>query len=129
MKPLCEREAFCRTFASSQETAAPEFRECGLRLLTSQALIFYLEQASCDALLPYLDASEVSVGVGLDLVYLDFAAVGTPIEVLARITEVSRNKIVFAVEARAGERKLIEGTHLRAVIPAAKLARKEESAG
>ena len=83
---------------------------------STPSMIQLMEQASMSGLDSYLDASETSVGFEVNVRHLAPADIGETITARAELIDVDRNRLTFQVEAYAGERKIGEGTHRRAVI-------------
>ena len=83
---------------------------------STPSMIQLMEQASMSGLDPLLDGSETSVGFEVNVRHLAPADIGETITARAELVEVDRNRLTFRVEAYAGERKIGEGTHRRAVI-------------
>lgn len=84
-------------------------------------MILLMERAAREALRPFLEDGEESVGVDVQIRHLAGAGIGTAVRGLARVTAVEGRKVHFAVECRAGERLLGAGSHVRAVVPVQKL--------
>ena len=84
-------------------------------------MILLMERAAREALRPYLEGDEESVGVDVQIRHLAGAGLGAAVTGFARVTAVEGRKVHFAVECRAGDRLLGTGTHIRAVVPVSKL--------
>jgi fluoroacetyl-CoA thioesterase len=75
-----------------------------------------MEWAARNAITPYLDEQEDSVGTTVHIRHLAATPVGLAVEFSARVIEVNERRVLFRVEAR-DERELVgEGTHERFVI-------------
>ena len=85
-------------------------------------LVLLLERAAREALRPYLEAEEESVGIEVQVEHVGPAALGEEVRAEARVTECDGKKVAFTVRATAGGREVGRGTHRRAVVPLAKLA-------
>lgn len=84
-------------------------------------LILLMERASREALRPFLEQGEESVGIDVNIRHLAGAGMGTTVTGKARVTAIDGKKIHFAVEAWAGDRLLGSGTHVRAIVAVQKL--------
>ena len=83
---------------------------------STPSMIQLMEQASMLGIVSHLDDNETSVGYEVNVRHLAPADIGETIVARAELVEVDRNRLTFRVEAYAGERKIGEGTHRRAVI-------------
>ena len=79
-------------------------------------MIMLMERAAREALRPFLEDSEESVGVEVQVEHLGPAALGDTVRGLARVTAVDGRRVHFAVQAFAGDREIGRGTHRRAVV-------------
>ncbi len=79
-------------------------------------MILLMERAAREALREFLEPSEESVGVDVNIQHVGGASLGATVEGFARVTAIDGRRISFAVEARAGDRLLGTGTHSRAVV-------------
>ncbi len=84
-------------------------------------MILLMERAAREALRPYLDESEESVGVEVNIEHLGPAGLGDTVRGTARVTEVNGRRIRFDVQAWCGQREIGRGSHVRAVAPVQRL--------
>lgn len=84
-------------------------------------MILLMERAAREALRPFLEAGEESVGTEVQIRHLAGAGLGSTVRGTARITGVDGRRVMFDVSAFAGERLLGTGTHTRAVVSVARL--------
>lgn len=115
-----------RTFETRAEHSAEAVGNSGVVVLASASLIWFLETACGDTLADCCDAGEVSIGVDFDLRHLAPSAIGEPVEAVGTVAAVHGNKVDFDVEAHAGGRMVMQGTHRRAIV---ELRRFLEAAG
>jgi len=86
------------------------------RVLSTPHMIAYMEWASRNAIKPFLDENEDSVGTTVNIRHLGATPVGMSVQFTAKVIEVSDRRVLFHVEAR-DERELVgEGTHERFVV-------------
>ncbi len=123
MKPGIESAVASITFVvTSDMTAQLDGREIHPVYGTFWAG-YHSEVAARRAIEPYFDEGENAVGSALSVNHKAMAAVGTSIEVVARVTNVSGNRIVCSVQILTCETQslLAEGTQEQVVLPDAKL--------
>ncbi len=85
-------------------------------------LVLLLERAAREALRPFLEPDEESVGIEVQVEHTGPAALGEDVRAEAKVTECDGRKVAFTVRATAGGREVGRGTHRRAVVTTAKLA-------
>ncbi|CAI8007885.1 Fluoroacetyl-CoA thioesterase [Geodia barretti] len=83
---------------------------------STPSMISLMERAAIEAIDPYLDEGQTSVGFEVNVRHLAPSDIGATVIAHAELLEVSRNRLNFQVEAYDGERKIGEGTHRRAII-------------
>jgi len=84
-------------------------------------LVGLLEWACIELVTPHLDwPAEQTVGVHINVSHSAATPPGLTVTVNARLLEVDRRQLVFAVEAHDGIDVVSRGTHQRAVIDAAR---------
>jgi fluoroacetyl-CoA thioesterase len=103
---------------------AEAFGNKGVTVLATPMLIGFLEGASHQAIEPYLEPGEGSVGTLVNVRHLAAAPIGALVEVSAKVSTVKGRLIEFAVEAHWNEILLMIGVHGRAVIDLARFRRK-----
>ena len=79
-------------------------------------MILEMEMTSGDAINRYLTPGWVTVGTEVDIRHLAASPVGATIRTTARVTDVERRVIRFAVEAFDGERRIGDGRHARGLV-------------
>ncbi|HXG93120.1 MAG TPA: thioesterase family protein [Blastocatellia bacterium] len=79
-------------------------------------MIYHMESAAGEAIMPYLPEGWVSVGVVVNVRHLAATPVGATVTVKAEVIAVDNNTVTFAVEAHDGFEKIGEGTHVRAPV-------------
>jgi 2-hydroxychromene-2-carboxylate isomerase/predicted thioesterase len=120
MKPIPEQTcAQIELTPQSWHTAAAIGNE-GVTAVSTPAIIGFLEQASLEAIKPYQDEDEISVGVRVALEHVGPAFVGEPVICRAAVRDVAGRRITFDIAARQGERRLAIGEYMRVVLPAAR---------
>jgi fluoroacetyl-CoA thioesterase len=103
---------------------ADAFGNKGVTVLATPMLIGFIEGASHQAIEPYFDAGEGSVGTLVNVRHLAAAPIGAVVEVSAKVRAVEKRHVEFEVEARWNDTLLMTGTHGRAVIDLARFRAK-----
>lgn len=87
------------------------------QVLSTPAMISLMEQASIQAIAPFLESTENSVGTKVCVSHLAPARIPSEVTVRSRLSEFTGRRYIFEVEAYNAEgKKMGEGTHERAVI-------------
>ena len=79
-------------------------------------MILEMEMTSGDAINRHLAPGWITVGTEVDIRHLAASPLGATIRTTARVIEVERRVIRFAVEAFDGERRIGEGRHARGLV-------------
>ena len=79
-------------------------------------MIMLMERAAREALRPYLDPEEESVGVEVNVQHLAGAPLGAAVRGIAKVTATDGKRVRFALEAWSQERLLGRGSHARAIV-------------
>jgi predicted thioesterase len=85
-------------------------------VLSTPTMIQLIEMTCLAAAQGHLDAGETTVGTHGCVRHQAAAMEGEELEVRARLTEVNRRRLTFAVEVEGPRGLLSEGTHERAVV-------------
>lgn len=94
-----------------------EFATDGMpAVLSTPNLIGILERTAREAIAPFLDPDERSVGVELDLRHLAPTPLGAKVTASARVIGASGRLVDFQIEARDGHELILRGVHKRAVV-------------
>jgi enoyl-CoA hydratase/carnithine racemase/predicted thioesterase len=84
-------------------------------------MIMLMERAAREALRPFLEDGEESVGAEVQVEHLAPAVLGETVRGAARVTGIDGRRVSFEVQAFVGQRELGRGTHRRAVIHLSRL--------
>lgn len=94
-----------------------EFATDGMpAVLSTPNLIGILERTARQAIAPFLEADERSVGVELDLRHLAPSPLGARVTARARVIGASGRFVDFQIEARDEHELIVRGVHKRAVV-------------
>ena len=90
------------------------------RVLATPNLVWQLELAAREAILPYLDEGEESVGTEVHIRHLAATPIGMSVAFRARVEQVEGRRVRFIVEAEDEREIVASGTHERFVVQVAK---------
>jgi len=88
----------------------------GAVVFSTPSMINLMEHAAREALRPFLEEGEESVGAEVQIQHLAATPVGSQVEGTARVTAVDGKLIDFEITARDEAEQIGRGTHRRAVI-------------
>lgn len=84
-------------------------------VFSTPSMIMLMERAAREALRPYLEPGEETVGVEVSVEHLAGAPLGASVRGVATVTAVEERRISFDIAAYHGERLLGRGRHTRAI--------------
>ncbi|MEP7361980.1 MAG: thioesterase family protein [Acidobacteriota bacterium] len=90
------------------------------RVLATPNLVWQLELAAREAILPFLDGGEESVGTEVHIRHLAATPIGMSVAFRARVEQVEGRRVRFLVEAEDEREIIANGTHERFVVQIAK---------
>ena len=89
-------------------------------VLSTPTMVAMMEQAAINAIKPFLDAGESSVGMTIDVSHTAATPPGHRARAEAEVTKVEGRRLEFIVRAFDDVEQIGSGTHRRAVVDAAK---------
>jgi fluoroacetyl-CoA thioesterase len=92
-------------------------------VLSTPNLVGFLEQTAREALQPFLEPGERSLGTELELRHLAPTPAGHRVTCIARVVQSEGTKITLQVEARDEREMIARGLHRRQVVIAARFAK------
>ncbi|NUQ63912.1 MAG: thioesterase family protein [Pirellulales bacterium] len=98
-------------------------------VLSTPWLLYILETAAYQAILPHLDAGEASVGVGFNFDHLAATPAGDTVVATATVTAVEGNRVMLDFEARDSHERIARGKHVRAIVDAERFKRRLQKKG
>jgi predicted thioesterase len=128
MKPIAIGARGTYRIEPTAAHTASAIGNAGVHVVSTPALIGFLEDASHRAILDCYEAGEVSVGTKVDIEHLAAAPLGQPIEATAEVVAVQGRRVDFRVEARQAGRLVMQGHHQRAVVDLARFLAAENKA-
>lgn len=90
-------------------------------VFSTPSMIMLMERAAREALRPFLEEGEESVGAQVSVEHLGPASLGTIVRGVAWVTGVDGRRVSFHVAAYEGAREIGRGTHQRAVVSLSRL--------
>jgi fluoroacetyl-CoA thioesterase len=107
------------------EHLANRFKDSTLpAVLATPVMIMVMENAALNAIKAYLEAGESAVGTRVDIRHLAPTPVGSRVLGEAEVTRVDGRRVEFTVRATDDTEEIGAGTHERAVVDLARLARR-----
>lgn len=101
--------------------------EQGVRVLSTPALIMFLEMTSRDLAKEHLDPGFDTVGTHVDVSHLAATPIGMSVTYHSELVEVNPPRLRFRVEAYDSREKIAEGFHERAIIDVAKFTKRVQA--
>jgi len=98
-------------------------------VLSTPNLIGLLERTAREALAPFLEAEERSVGAGIEFRHFAPTPLGQRVTCAARVVHVEGTEITFQIEARDQHELIARGLHKRAVVRVDSFARRVQRKG
>ena len=111
---------------SMEITVTPEISPRHLEeivVLATPHMIAAMEQTSTDAVQPYLEDHQTTVGTHVDVSHEAAARGGEKVRVDAELVAVDGPRLTFRVQASVGDRIIGRGTHRRHVVDRARFSR------
>ncbi|RMG33101.1 MAG: hypothetical protein D6725_16430 [Planctomycetota bacterium] len=95
-------------------------------VLCTPALVWFLEHAARNAMLPLLEDHESTVGVEVQVEHLAPTPPGAEVHCQARVVYVDGRDVLFQFHAHDGTERIARGTHRLRVIDKARFRRRVE---
>lgn len=90
-------------------------------VFSTPSMIMLMERSAREALRPFLEDGEESVGVEVQVEHTGPAVLGSTVRGVAKVVEMEGRRVGFEVRAYVGDREIGRGKHRRAVIQINKL--------
>lgn len=127
MRPIPPATSYATTLVVTDAHSAAALGSGDLPVLGTPAMIALMEQAAMRAIAPFLDSTESSVGVLLNISHNRATAVGDTVIATATVIDVDGRRIDFEVNATDSSKTVIgTGTHTRFVVDKEKFMTKIE---
>src|SRR5580693_9419224 len=85
-------------------------------VFSTPGMIMLMEQSAREALRPFLEDGEESVGVEVQVEHLGVAVLGSTVRGVAKLVEMDGRRVGFEVQAYVGDREIGRGKHRRAMV-------------
>jgi fluoroacetyl-CoA thioesterase len=96
-------------------------------VLSTPWLIWFLEHAAREAMLPFLDSAESTVGVHIDVEHLAPTPLGQQVTCTARVINSDGRLFSFQFDARDQHERIARGTHKLRVIDCDRFANRVQA--
>jgi fluoroacetyl-CoA thioesterase len=116
MRPVPLGTAATETFATGAGHTAAAVGNAGVAVVATTTLILFIEETCGNALKPFLDRGEASVGTRVAVDHLAALAPGADVTVRAEVAGIDGRSVSFGVEVKGGGKLLMQGRHVRAVV-------------
>jgi fluoroacetyl-CoA thioesterase len=93
-------------------------------VLSTPNLIGLLERTAREALQPFLEPNERTVGVEIDIRHLAPTPLGQTVTCTARVIQAEDSSVTLQIEARDGHEMIARGIHKRMVVRVESFARR-----
>lgn len=114
-------------FVVAQQHAIDFADEVMPQILSTPWLIWFLEHAARNAVLPQLEPGESTVGVVVNVEHLAATPIGAQVVCSAKVIYVDGPLMTFQLIAHDEHEQIARGTHKLRVIEAARLARRVQA--
>jgi len=98
------------------ENTAAAVGSGAMEVFSTPSMIALMENAAMNAVKPYLEEGQGSVGIRLEVSHLAATPIGVKVRAEAELVSVEKRKLTFSVKAYAGDELIGEGMHSRAII-------------
>jgi len=116
--PVGTRGSHAKTVATAD--LASQIDPSLAAVLSTPTMVAMMEQAAMDAIRPFLEAGESSVGMSIEVSHTAATPPGHRARAEAEVAKVEGRRLEFAVRAFDDVEQIGSGSHRRAVVDAAK---------
>ena len=85
-------------------------------VFSTPSMIMLMERAAREALRPFLEDGEESVGVEVQVEHTGAAVLGSTVRGVAKVVDIDGRRVSFEVQAFVGDREIGRGKHRRSVV-------------
>lgn len=129
MKEITTGAKAAATMQVTAEKTAKTVGSGSLNVFATPMMAALMERAACEALAPYLEGDETTVGTELNIRHTAATPVGLTVTAEAEVTAVNGREIAFSVKAFDSVGEIGSGTHKRFVVFAEKFQAKTDGRG
>ena len=87
-----------------------------MAVLATPAMVALMENAAMNAVAPYLEQGQTTVGTQITTSHIKASALGATISATATLTAVNGRSLTFTIVASEGDKTIGEGTHTRFIV-------------
>ncbi|HZP46433.1 MAG TPA: thioesterase family protein [Candidatus Binataceae bacterium] len=120
MKPIAKGAKGTHEFVVAQSDLAGSVEPTLPMVLATARMSLAMELAAIDALRPFLEPGEMSVGVTVNVTHTAATPVGWKVRAEAEITGGEGRRVEYVIRAFDEKEEIGSGTHTRAVLARAK---------
>ena len=91
-------------------------------VLASPYMLFFMEHAARECVLPHLAPGSDTVGVGFEFEHRAAAPIGSVVIATAELVTIDGRRLQFRIEARDEVEVIVCGSHVRAIVEIARFA-------
>ena len=124
MKPVPPGTMYRRTLVPPATDTAAALGNTGVEVISTPAIIGYLEMTSHLLIEPLFEEDEASVGTEVSIRHLAAAFPGVEMECEAEVETVKGRRIRLKVRASQGGKVIMDGHHERAVVDLGKFMKR-----
>lgn len=111
----------------TNELTAKKMGSGSLLVYSTPAMIALMEAAAVNAVEPYLEAGQTTVGIQIEVRHISASPVGENVRAEAQIIGIEGKRILFAVRAWDEQEMIGEGSHTRYLIDEDKFMERVQS--
>ncbi len=100
------------------ENTAAAVGSGALEVFATPSMIALMEKAALEAVAPYLEQGQTTVGIKLDVSHLAATPLGKSVSAEAELISIDKRILSFKVSACSGEELIGEGLHTRCIVDA-----------
>lgn len=116
MKPLQTGIHGKATVRVTDANVASSVGSGAVDVFSTPSMVLLMEEAAVDALRPYIEEGESTVGSAVNVRHISPTPIGLEVTATATLTEIDGRRLVFQVEAHDGVATIGEGTHERFLV-------------
>lgn len=129
MKPMTIGASGIATITVDETNLAKTVKSGSLAVFATPMMAALMEQAACNAVRPFLEEGETTVGTALEIQHNAATPVGMMVTARAEVTAVCGREISFQVTAQDDAGVIGVGTHKRFLVNAERFMEKSQKRG
>lgn len=118
MKPVTIGAKGTASFSVDESRLAVTVKSGSLRVFATPMLCALMEEAACNAIAPFLEEGETTVGTSLELMHSAATPEGMNVSAVAEVISVSGREITFSITASDDAGEIGSCTHKRVEVDA-----------